>query len=327
MPRRNDSQNAATPAERGSRRDFLQRSAAFAAAGLTLAYTSDAWSQPTLRAERLSDRALAVMGPDANSLAVAGEDGIILVDGGSSSWSEPLLESVRGAFAPRPIRALINTHWHPEQTGSNVALGSRGVEIVAHENTKLWLGTEVWVRWSNERYPPLPAAGLPRTTLYDSRTMRLAGRTIECRYLRNAHTDGDLCVYLPEDNVLMTGGAVSNDGWPIIDWWTGGWIGGMLDGYDALLEIADPDTRIVPSRGPIMSLEELQSQHEMYLTIFNRIESMLRKSYGTDEILAARPTAEFDAQWGDPELFVTLAFHSMWGHIRDAYDRRLRTIP
>jgi hypothetical protein len=76
-----------------------------------------------------------------------------------------------------------------------------------------------------------------------------------------------------------------------------------------------------------MSLAELESQRAMYVTIFDRLQSMLRKSYSTDEVLAARPTAEFDAQWGDPQRFVTLAFNSLWGHIRDVHDTRLKTIP
>jgi glyoxylase-like metal-dependent hydrolase (beta-lactamase superfamily II) len=270
---------------------------------------------------------LAVIGPDANSLAAEGEDGIVLIDGGSSSWSDGLLALVDDVFAPKPITALFNTHWHPEHTGSNVTLGGRGVQIVAHENTKLWLGTEVRVRWSGKKYAPLAAPGIPRHTFLDSDSMEIAGRTLEHRYLLNAHTDGDICVFFPDDNVLVTGGAVSNDGWPIIDWWTGGWIGGMLDAYDVMLGIADENTRIVPSRGPLMSIAELRSQQEMFLTIFDRLQSMLRKSFGTDEILASRPTAEFDAQWGDPEQFVTLAFQSMWGHLRDVYDTRLRTIP
>jgi len=314
-------------AARNGRRAFLQRSAAAALAGIAFAPMPPAVAQPRPRTERLSYRTLAVIGPDANSLAFEGAAGISLVDGGSASWSDVLLETVEDAFAGTPVQVLFNTHWHPEQTGSNVTLGRRGVEIIAHENTKLWLGSEIWVRWSDEKYPPLPVEGLPRTTFYDSGTMELDGRTIDCRYLLNAHTDGDICVYLPEDDVLATGGAISNDGWPIIDWWTGGWIGGMLDAFDVLLDIAGENTRIVPSRGPVMSLPELKAQHEMYLTIFDRIQAMLRRSSGTDEVLAARPTAEYDAQWGDPELFVTLAFQSMQRHIRDAYDRRLRTIP
>ena len=67
------------------------------------------------------------------------------------------------------MSALFNTHWHEEQTGANRALGERGVEIVAHENTKLWLGTEVWVRWSDKKYPPLPKAAQPTTSVLRSR--------------------------------------------------------------------------------------------------------------------------------------------------------------
>jgi len=316
-------------AESGAtRRAFLRGSAAAAAAASMLAFGRQGRAEsPRLDAARLSPRVLAVYGPDANCLAVEGDDGVILVDGGSAAWSEALLARVDTEFASKPIRALINTHWHPEQVGSNVALGSRGSEIVAHENTKLWLGTETWVRWSGEKYPPLPAIGLPRKTFLDSTSLVLAGRTVDCRYLLNAHTDGDVCAFFVDENVLVTGGAVSNDGWPVIDWWTGGWIGGMLDAYDALIGIADDQTRIVPSRGPVTSLSELRSQQAMYLAIFDRLQDMLRKSFGTDEVLAARPTAEFDEQWGDPTQFVTLAFHSMWGHARDAYDTRLRTIP
>jgi len=101
----------------------------------------------------------------------------------------------------------------------------------------------------------------------------------------------------------------------------------MLDGFDALLEIADEDTRIVPGNGPVMSLADLRAQHEMYLTIFDRLQTMLRQAFGTDEVLAAAPTAEYDARWGDPEQFVSLAFESLWGHLRDAHDTRLRNIP
>jgi cyclase len=314
-------------ASRGAtRRAFLRGSVAAAASTLAFGRRAHA-ATPQLDAVRLSQNVLAVFGPDANALAVEGDDGVILVDGGSATWSETLLARVGADFSSKPIRALVNTHWHPEQVGSNVALGSGGTQIVAHENTKLWLGTEVWVRWSGEKYAPLPPAGLPTKTFIDSTSLELAGRTVDCRYLLNAHTDGDLCAFFADENVLVTGGAVSNDGWPVIDWWTGGWIGGMLDAYDALISMADDNTRIVPSRGPAMSLPELRSQQAMYGTIFDRLEGMLRKSFGTDEVLAARPTAEFDEQWGDPTQFVTLAFHSMWGHVRDAYDTRLRTIP
>lgn len=322
------SQHASTNVENASaRRRFLRASAALAASAFALRYSAHASADTKLDTVRLSDTMIALLGPNGNSVAAAGSDGVILVDGGSASWSQALLATVAEAFKPQPVRALFNTHWHPEQTGSNVALGRGGVQIIAHENTKLWLGTEVWVRWSNEKYPPLAAEGIPSKTFYDSGSVAIGSRSVDYRYLLNAHTDGDICVYFRDDNVLATGGAVSNDGWPVIDWWTGGWIGGMLDAYDTMLDLADQNTRIVPSRGPVMSLAQLKSQRDMYATIFERLQTMLRQSFGTDEVIAARPTAEFDAQWGDPQQFVALAFDSLWGHIRDVYDTRLKTIP
>jgi cyclase len=309
-----------------TRRQFLRRSAICAALSLSRQPLGRAQPQD-LVTEPLAPGITAIIGPDATSVAAESSDGVLLIDGGHASWSDELLERVAEDFDEAPITALINTHWHPEQTGSNVALGRDGIEIVAHENTRLWLSTEVRVRWSGRTYPPLPTEGLPTRTFYESEEVTLAGRTVACRYLLNAHTDGDICVFFPDRNVLVTGGVVSNDGWPEIDWWTGGWLGGMLDGYDVLLEIADSETRIVPSRGPVMLRAELESQHEMYLTLFDRLETMLRGSHGIDEVLAARPTSEYDERWGDPELFVRLAFQSMNRHVRDAYDRRMRNIP
>lgn len=311
---------------RDSRRQFLLQLSALAAAGLSLPYARYARAQPKLQTVRLSDRMVALLGPDANVLAADGNDGVIMVDGGHASWSDAALRAVEGAFASKPVRALLNTHWHREQTGSNLALGERGTQIIAHENTKLWLGTEVWQRWSDEKYPPLPKVALPTTTFYESTSFQLGGRTVDCAYLPKAHTDGDIGVFFPDENVLVAGGLVANDRWPIIDWWTGGWTGGMLDGFEALLEIANDKTRIVPASGPVMTWDDLYSQQQMYLVIFDRIQTMLRKAFGTDEVLAAKPTAEYDARFGDPELFVTLAFHSTWRHLRDLHDTTLRNI-
>jgi glyoxylase-like metal-dependent hydrolase (beta-lactamase superfamily II) len=279
-----------------------------------------------LRVERLSDRMSVVHGPNANVLAADSGDGVILVDGGHAAWADALLATVAQAFPGKPVRALINTHWHEEQTGANLVLGERGAEIVAHENTTLWLGSEVWVRWSDRKYPPLPVAARPTTSVYDPGRLTFGARAVDYGWARDAHTDGDLFVFFPDENVLVAGGFVSNATWPIIDWWTGGWTVGMLNGFDRLLEVADERTRIVPAVGPVMSLAELKAQHAMYLTVFERLHTMLAKALAVDEVLAAKPTAEFDARFGDPTQFVTLAFESTWGHLRDAHDTRLRNI-
>jgi glyoxylase-like metal-dependent hydrolase (beta-lactamase superfamily II) len=309
------------------RRRFLAQLAAVAGAAVPLPWPRALRAQPApLQTVRLSAAMLAVLGPDANVLCADGSEGVVMVDGGHARWSRQLLDTVQAQFPGRPVRALVNTHWHPEQTGSNQALGERGAQIIAHENTKLWLGTEVWVRWSDEKYPPLPKTAQPGTTFYDSGSMQVANRSIELGYMRDAHTDGDAFVFFPEENVLVAGGLVSNAGWPVIDWWTGGWTVGMLNGLETLLAVANDATRIVPANGPPMSRADLRAQHTMYLTVFERIHDLLTKAYGTAEVLAAKPTAEYDAVYGDPSLFVRLAFESTWLHLRDAHDRRLRNI-
>ncbi len=311
-----------------SRRKLLKGAGALAASWLTLPHARLLRAQTAeVETVTLGDGLVALIGPNGNAVAADSSEGVVMVDGGHASWSGRLLETIDAYFGGRPVRALFNTHWHTEQTGSNAALGERGAQIIAHENTRLWLGTEVWVRWSDIRYPPLPEVARPVTSFLDSGSMRFGDRELGYGYMRNAHTDGDIWVLFPDENVLAVGGAVSNDGWPVIDWWTGGWLGGMLDGFDALLEIANENTRIVPGNGPVMSLADLRAQHEMYLTIFDRLQTMLRQAFGTDEVLAAAPTAEYDGRWGNPEQFLTLAFESLWGHLRDAHDTRLRNIP
>jgi cyclase len=306
-----------------TRRDLLRQAVALAGAGLL---PSQLFAQTALATMALSERMRIIAGPNGNVLAADTGDGVVLIDGGHASWADALLQTVESLYTGKSVRALFNTHWHEEQTGANRALGERGVEIVAHENTKLWLGSEVWVRWSDTKYPPLPKAAQPTTSVYDPGRMTIGGRVIEYGWARDAHTDGDLFLFFPEENVLVAGGFVSNTTWPVIDWWTGGWTVGMLNGFDRLLEVANERTRIVPAVGPVMSFAELKAQQEMYLKVFDRIHGSLLKALAIDEVLAGKPTAEFDARYGDPTQFVTLAFQSTWGHLRDAHDTRLRNI-
>ena len=100
-----------------------------------------------------------------------------------------------------------------------------------------------------------------------------------------------------------------------MDWWTGGWIGGLVNGLETLLKVANAETRIVTANGPVLTRAGLQAQHEMYRTISTRLQQMVRKGRSPDEALAAEPTKEFNDKMGDPTLFVRLAFQSLWGQL------------
>ena len=315
-----------------SRRDFLGRSAVLAVAGLHAVAAARVHGQAgphgsALALEPLGDGALFIRGPDSNVLVLDSDEGLVMVDGGHAGWFAALQAAVAGHFPDRPWRALINTHWHREQTGANEALGGQGIEIIAHENTALWLETEIWQRWSGRTFAPLPAAGLPTTRLWGDGSLQLGGRTLHYGYLRGAHTDGDLWVYDDSADVLVTGGLVSNGRWPELDWWTGGFIGSMLDSFATLLTVPGENTRIVPAFGPLMSLQELRAQNQMYLTIFDRLHAAFIRAESLDEVLLARPTAEYDAQMGDPAQFLALAWQSIQGHLRDPQNDRILNLP
>jgi cyclase len=251
-----------------------------------------------------------------NVLAVADATGLTLVDGAPHGGANELAQRLAALPNAGPVHTLFNTHWHREHTGSNESLGQGGATIVAHENTKQWLRTDVTWPWNNETVEPLPQVGLPNKTFYDETEVVAGGRTVRCGHLRDCpHTDGDMYVYFPEDNVLAVGDAVTGAGWPDIDWWTGGWIGGLVGGIDMLFYVANADTRIVPARGPVLTQAELRKQYDMYSVIWERLVKTLYSGGGPKEALAAKPTQEFDATMGPSDAFVERAFQSLWAYL------------
>jgi len=251
-----------------------------------------------------------------NVLAVAAGDGLALVDGGSAGDSSALLQTLAALAPSGKVHTLFNTHWHPEQTGSNEVLGRAGATIVAHENTRLWLTTDVTWPWNDETVEPLPEAARPNETFYTDTELTVGGKRVRCGHLRDCpHTDGDMYVLFPEDNVMAVGDAVTGAGWPSIDWWTGGWIGGLVGGIDMLFSAANADTRIVPARGPVLSRADLQTQYDMYSLIWERLVRTLYSGGGPEEALAAEPTKEFNDIMGAPDEFVQRAFQSLWAYL------------
>ena len=238
----------------------------------------------------------------------------MLIDGGLEERSGDLLKTVLQETRAKRVQTLVNTHWHPEQTGSNERLAKSGTKIVAHENTKLWLEYPHSEPGRPGTWGPLPPKARPSQTLYSTEKMTFGDEDIELGYVLQAHTDGDIYAFLRKSNVLVAGGIVSNEGWPVIDYETGGWIGGLVEGQKTLLSLIDDHTVIVPANGPNLTKADLAEQQKMYATIFERLGKLLRKGLGPDEVAAAEPTREFNARWGDPKQFVDLAFKSLWGH-------------
>jgi glyoxylase-like metal-dependent hydrolase (beta-lactamase superfamily II) len=298
------------------------------AAGLSLSSPSSAQqrsstvstgsgSRAPITAVPLSDNLVEFTGAGGNVVVVTGPDGLVMIDGGLRERSADLLKAIAGHTGGKRVQALFNTDWRPEYTGSNETIGKTGAKIIAHENTKQYLGAELFVDWQDRTYKPLPSQALPNQTFYTSGTMTVGGERIDYGHLGQAQTDGAIYVFFPGSNVLMTGDALSVGKYPIPDYTTGGWLGGLIAADTTLLGIANPETRLVPGTGPLQTRADLQAQHDMLNTMMDRFKKMMKQGLGPEDIIAAAPTKEFDVKWGDPDRFVYTAYRSMWLHVRE----------
>jgi glyoxylase-like metal-dependent hydrolase (beta-lactamase superfamily II) len=269
-----------------------------------------------LEVTRLGDDLFVVSGAGCNVVVARGPGGgAAMVDGGLKERSAELLALVRTELGVARIDTLFNTCWHPDRTGANEALGAAGTRIMAHENTRLWLGRDVTRPWDGNRtIARLPPQACPSSTFYDAGSVDVGGREVGYGYLLQAHTDGDIYVRFPAENVLVTGAAITTTAWPLLDWWTGGWIGGLVDAFDLLLGVTDERTRIVPGNGGVMTRAELAEQRQTYVTIFDRLSKLFFAGTEPADMLAARPTRELESRLGDSELFLRLAFRGFGLH-------------
>jgi cyclase len=250
---------------------------------------------------------------EANVVAHTSASGVLLVDGGSAKASDALVKAVAALPGGGLVQTLFNTHWHPEQTGLNEQVGQAGKTIIAHENTRLWLTTDVTWSWNGKQFKRLPKVAQPNRTFY---TTGKLDSGIQYGYIPDAaHTDGDMYVYFPRQNVLVVGDVMSGAGWPVVDWQTGGWIGGIAGALPRLFTLTNEQTRIVPGRGPVLGQSDLKAHAEMYGTIYTRLTALLNKGRGPTEAVEARPTKEFDDRMGNPDEFVRRAFESLWAYL------------
>jgi glyoxylase-like metal-dependent hydrolase (beta-lactamase superfamily II) len=306
----------------GSRRHFLH---ALGGGGLIAAgfgaTARTARAQPridrALAVTELRDGLLQVTGAGCNVVVASGPEGLLLVDSGSSERAADLKKLLSARFAGARVAVLFNTHWHLEHTGGNDLLIEPGSTVVAHENTRLWMSTKFYVDWQDRRYAARPPNARPNKTFFSSDPQPLeltfGGEKVVYGHLLEAQTDGDIYVHFPQRNVIAAGGAVTAGAYPTLDYVTGGWIGGLMNATQKLIDMADADTLIVPQSGAVRSRSDLEAQHQMLATVRERVEAMALKGHGIDEMIDAGLTKEFDARFGpDARQFITNTYQGLW---------------
>lgn len=278
----------------------------------TLSHAADSF-----RATSLADNIHLVAGPAGNTLVAIDSDGIVLIEGVPASHADEYLAFVRQLAGTDTIKTLVITHWHDEVNGLNAALAGSGTDIIAHANTKQWLGSTIRRRGDEIRHLPLPKEQLPTRVFHDTLTLPFRGGNIELGYLLQAHTDGDLYAWFPQQNILFTGPAVRSDGWPAVDESSNGFIGRFVDAYDKLAALANDNTVIVPASGALLTKAGFDEQKVMYQNLMKEMVALLRQSRSAEEVVIANPAVGLQPQWGDAGEFLDEGFRSFYGHLRE----------
>ncbi len=253
-----------------------------------------------------------LQGAGCNVIALPGPDGALMIDGGLAANADALLAAVKSATRSSRIHTLINTHWHPEQTGANEAVGRGGGVIFAHEKTKMYLSNTVYsVTFKGRR--PASARRLPDRTGRRAVTARWsspASRSTTATCPRRTPT-ADLYVHFPKMNLLVAGGVVSAEEWPLLDYRNGAWLGGRVRALERLADLVKPDTRVVPANGRVMTGSDIVRHRDMYQKLFTTMIGYLNMGLGPEDAVERNPLKEYQAEFGDPSAFTYGALRSM----------------
>jgi len=294
------------------RRTLLQ---AFALSPLALNLSLPALAQNSLTTTAIDDKLTLISGAGVNVVVAVGPESVVVVDGGLAENADALLAQIDAIAAGKPIAALFNTNWRPDKCGLNQALAARGVPIIAHENTRLWQNAEFYSEWLDLEHTPMPKEMQANQTFYDKGTLTLGDETIEYGWISQAATDGDIYVHFKKSDVLVVGDMVGNGAYPLLDYVTGGWIGGAQKAVRGLIELSSDSTKIVASQGGLVNKAHLEKQAAMLDHAYEKVAEAFKTGRSLKEFKAADPMQPFNAEWGDPDLFLALLYKGTWYHI------------
>ncbi len=250
-----------------------------------------------LRSTAVSGHVHMISGKGGNVGVSAGPDGVFLIDDQYAPGAPALLAAAR-AIRDAPLRFVINTHWHGDHTGGNEAAGDAGAIIMAHDNVRKRLNSEQFLEFFKSRSGPRPPAALPVITFTEQLSLHLNGDRIDVIHVAAAHTDGDSIIHFQQADVLHMGDVFFHGMYPFIDLSSGGSIDGLIRAVERGLALAGPQTRVIPGHGPLTDRAGLAGYHRFLVSLRDAVSAAIGRGESLEQIIAARPTAARDADWG-----------------------------
>jgi len=281
----------------------LRYTIALTAAASLFAASAYAQGQPDfskveIKTTDLGHNTYMLEGQGGNMVVAVGDDGVIQVDGEFAPLHDKIKAAVAKVSGGKPVKYLINTHFHGDHTGGNGPFAKDGIQVVAHQNLALRLEHGSTNGLSGAKTAPVEKDWIPtKTYTSDGLQLMVKGKTAMVNHPASAHTDTDSYVYLPEANVIATGDIVSlGDRYPTIDYANGGSINGIISTVATYIKLGDDQTKIVPGHGPLASKAELQRYHDMLVRVRDAVQAEIKAGKTEDQAVAAKPLAQIGAQ-------------------------------
>lgn len=264
---------------------------------LGTAHAQQNFDKVEIKTEKLSPTTYVLFGAGGNIGVSVGEDALFIID----DQYAPLTPKIKAALkliSDKPVKFVLNTHWHGDHTGGNENMGKDGALIVAHDNVRKRMSSEQFIALFKSKVAPSPKDALPVVTFSSDVTFHLNGDEIYGFHVPKAHTDGDTIVHFRKSNVIHMGDTFFNGLYPFIDVSSGGNPDGVIAAADRVLALANDTTKIIPGHGPVCNKADLKVYRDMLSTVTGRVKALLKQGKTPDEIKAAKPSAEFDERWG-----------------------------
>jgi glyoxylase-like metal-dependent hydrolase (beta-lactamase superfamily II) len=267
-------------------------------------------AEATVSVQPLRGGISVLIGSGGNIAVLSGPDGKLIVDAGIPGRHGQVEKALAGISA-EPPRYLVNTHWHFDHTDGNELLHAAGATIIGHENTGKHLSQDTRVQDWGFTFPAAAAAAQPTIVFASDHKLQINGTTVVLEHYQPAHTDSDISVRFADADVLHVGDTWWNGVYPFIDYSTGGSIDGTIRAAQANIHAASGSTIVIPGHGPVSDRSGLIEFRDMLVAIRDRVHALKKQGRSIDEVVAAKPTSTYDAEWGSlvpPSLFTRLVY-------------------
>ena len=262
------------------------------------------FSTVQIKTHRVAGNVYYLEGQGGNVGLLVGDDGVLMIDDQFAPLSEKLLAAIR-ELSDEPIRMLVNTHVHGDHTGGNENFGKLGIDIVAHDNVRVRLSRGV------NNAAPSPAAALPVVTFGDTMTLHLNGETVRIGKLPPSHTDGDSYIHFVNADVIHTGDVFRTVGYPGVDVNNGGTVEGTIEALQALVDMAGPNTKILPGHGVVVTRAEVAAFRDLTVDLQKRFTDLVRQGMTLEQVVAAKPVADLEAKYGASERLIPAFYNAV----------------